>query len=623
MRLRRRTVLWGTGSFALPPIVTAPTLAAPSLAALSLAAPSLAAPSLAAPGPALPRARPRDPDWPGPDTWDQLNRAVGSHLVKVKPLFAACENDPAASACAEVLRGIKNPYYIRDQPAATQTSGWVDAWTSQPSAYAVAASSVADVAAAVNFARTHRLRLVIKGGGHSYLGGSNAADSLLVWTRPMDRITLHDDFVGQGCTGKQAAVPAVSVGAGALWLPVYQAVTTAAGRYVQGGGCTTVGVAGLVLGNGFGSFSKRYGPAGIGLIEAEIVTADGRVRIANACSEPDLFWALKGGGNGGFGVVTRLTLRTHTIPEFCGGVFGAIKANSDAAFRRLIAQFNAFYAQQLFNRHWGEQAAFRPDNILSLALVFHDRTQAQAEADCKPLLDFVAGRPADYAIIQPVRILALPARHFWDADYLAKTIPSFVVHDPRVGAPAGNFWWAGNQAEVGFFLHGYESAWLPAPLLDGAQRTRLDDALFAASRHWPVTLHYNKGLAGAPAEVTTAARATATNPAMAEAFALAIVAHGGPPAFPGMPGPGPDLALARRNAAAISRTIGILRDLVPDAGSYVSEAGFADPDWRQRSFGGNYQRLLAVKRRYDPDGLFVTHHGVGSEGWTQDGFTPI
>ena len=121
----------------------------------------------------------------------------------------------------------------------------------------------------------------------------------------------------------------------------------------------TVGVAGLVLGGGFGSFSKAYGTAGASLIEAEVVTADGEVRIANACSNPDLFWALKGGG-GGFGVVTRVTLRTHELPEFFGVVFATIKAASDDAYRRLIGKTVEFYAQALFNPHWGEQLVVRP-----------------------------------------------------------------------------------------------------------------------------------------------------------------------------------------------------------------------------------------------------------------------
>src|SRR5664279_1617302 len=93
-----------------------------------------------------------------------------------------------------------------------------------------------------------------------------------------------------------------------MWLHAYDMVTTKGGRYVQGGGCTTVGVAGLIQGGGFGSFSKHYGLAAAALLEAEVVTADGYVRIANACNNPDLFWALKGGGGGSFGVVTKLTL---------------------------------------------------------------------------------------------------------------------------------------------------------------------------------------------------------------------------------------------------------------------------------------------------------------------------
>ena len=170
----------------------------------------------------------------------------------------------------------------------------------------------------MNFARENNLRLVVKGGGHSYLGTSNAPDSLLIWTRFMDDITLHDAFVAQGCG--EPPQPAVTVGAGAIWMHTYDEVTTKGGRYVQGGGCGTVGVAGLVQGGGFGSYSKRFGTAAASLLEAEIVTADGMVRIANACTNPDLFWALKGGGGGTFGVVTRVTLRTHELPDFFGFV---------------------------------------------------------------------------------------------------------------------------------------------------------------------------------------------------------------------------------------------------------------------------------------------------------------
>ncbi len=107
------------------------------------------------------------------------------------------------------------------------------------------------------------------------------------------------------------------------------------------------------------------GTAAAGLLEAEIVTADGRVRVVNECVEPDLFWAMKGGGGGTFGVVTRLTLRTHELPTYFGGAGGKIKARSDAAFVQLIGRFIDFYSEKLFNPHWGRQFIFSRTTLSS------------------------------------------------------------------------------------------------------------------------------------------------------------------------------------------------------------------------------------------------------------------
>ena len=545
---------------------------------------------------------------------------MGGQLVQVKPPLDACRAAPASAECAAFFKGLKNPWLIGDSVALTQTSGWADAWTSTPSAYAVAARNAADVAAAVNFARTHRLRLAVKGGGHSYQGTSNAPDSLLVWTRAMNRIELHDAFVGQGCSDRPQ--PAVSLGAGVVWLHAYDAVSKA-GRYVQGGGCTTVGVAGLIQSGGFGTFSKRYGLAAAGLIEAEVVTADGTVRIANACTNPDLFWALKGGGGGSFGIVTRLTLRTRELPPFFGAMFVNVAAKSDAAYRDLIQRFVAFYREQLFNPQWGEQVTFRRDNVLGVAMVFQGLDGDAATAVWKPFFDWLAARPGDFALQAPPIIAALPARHFWDAAFLKANAPDFVLSDDRPGAPGGNVFWRSNIGEAGWFIQGYESVWMPGPLIEPANQARLVDALFAASRQWRVTLHFNKGLAGAPAEEVAAARDTATNPAAADAFALAISASEAPPSFPGIAGHEPDIALAKRNAGNIDAAMDELRKLVPNHGSYVSESNYFEPDWRSAFWGANYPRLRQVKDKYDPDGLFFVHHGVGSEDWSPDGFTRL
>ncbi len=120
------------------------------------------------------RVRRSDPLWPSSADWERLNQEVGGRLIKVQSTFSACESALESAPCRDVIQDLSNPYYIGDQAGATQSTGWVDAWMSAPSAYAVAANTAADVVAAVRFAREKNLRLVVKGGGHSYQGTSNA-----------------------------------------------------------------------------------------------------------------------------------------------------------------------------------------------------------------------------------------------------------------------------------------------------------------------------------------------------------------------------------------------------------------------------------------------------------------
>ena len=114
------------------------------------------------------RVRPSDAAWPPEESWNRLSRLVEGRLMKVKSPLSICREAPDSPSCGEVFKALRNPYYIGDHPGLTQTSGWVDGWTSQPSVYAVVARKTNDIVAAVNFARENKLRLVVKGGGHSY-----------------------------------------------------------------------------------------------------------------------------------------------------------------------------------------------------------------------------------------------------------------------------------------------------------------------------------------------------------------------------------------------------------------------------------------------------------------------
>ena len=198
-----------------------------------------------------------------------------------------------------------------------------------------------------------------------------------------------------------------------------------------------------------------------------------------------------------------------------------------------------------------------------------------------------------------------------------------VLADDRPGAPEANVFWAANREEAGQVLHGYQSAWLPASLLQPDRQESLGDALFAASRHWSVSLHVNKGLAGAPADAIAAARDTAMNPAVLDAFALVISGAEEPPAYPGIPGHEPDLSAARLHAEAIDRAMTEMRSRSRPSAPTWRRAISSSRRGRNPSGVPNYARLLAVKDKYDPDGLFVVHHGVGSERWSADGFTRL
>jgi FAD/FMN-containing dehydrogenase len=594
----------------------------------------------------LSRCRPTDASWPSKAAWKRLNDSVGGNLIPVDFPLSILKTDPDSAAAKELLKNLKNPHYIREHAGLTQSLGWIDAWKTSPSVYAVMARNANDIAAAVNFARENQLRLVVRGGGHSYQGTSNAPDSLLVWTRNMHDIAMHDAFVPQGCEHTMQPQPAVTIGAGTIGIQAYDAVTTKGGRYVQGGGCLTVCLGGLVQSGGFGSYSKHYGTAAGSLLEAEVVTADGQIRVANACTNPDLFWALKGGGGGTFGVVSKMTLRTHDLPEFFGTANFTVKAPSDDAYRNLIRKFVGFYHDGLFNDHWGEQVHVRPDNSLEVQMLAHGLDANQMKEVWKPFLDWVNSN--GYSLSRLITIGTFPARHYWDVQWwndhwpevalprngnaLHAIVDDVLIHvmrqpvvvtDDRPGVTPLNIWWTGNTGECAIYWWGFESLWLPASLLEADQQQRLADALFTASRSFAIELHFNKGLAGAPPDALARAKHTATNPTVLDAFALAIVADGEQPCYPGIPGHEPSLEKGRHFAQRIGSCVNALREVTGPSGAYVSESNYFQKDYQQAYWGSNYARLAQIKQKYDPDGLFFVHNGVGSEQWSRDGFTRL
>jgi hypothetical protein len=550
--------------------------------------------------------------WPTAAQWTELNKQVNGHLVKGTSPLQTCIQSPNTETCNTVLQELKNPFFIESQPGGTQSNGWFNAWNSAVSPYVIAAESAEEIAAAVRFAHQHHIKIAIKGTGHDYLGRSNAPDSLLIWTHPMRKVKTVVKFHPKGCPPTHRKVNAVTAEAGARWLEAYKEVTVNHGRYVQGGGCTSVGVAGgFIQGGGFGSFSKKFGTGAAGILEAELITADGKVLTANACQNQDLYWALKGGGGGTYGIVSKVTLKTHPLPDLFGALTGTIRAKSDKDYLNLIQHFISFYRLKLHNEHWGEQVILNPENELQLALVFQGLNKSEVDTLWYPFIKWLEKNPERYQV--KINSLTLPARKFWDYTYLEQHLPADIIADQRKNAPPGEFWWAGNQAEVSIYLTHYQSGYLPYKLFLEENQVQLTKALFDATRLTRLSLHFNKGLSGASSEAIDRQKKTSMNPAVLDAVALVTISGGQQYAYPNVTGHKPDLTAAKVAADKAKYAMQIINSLSINAGTYGNEADYFLPEWQNTLWGRNYNKLLEIKHKYDPESLFTCHHCVGSE----------
>lgn len=201
----------------------------------------------------------------------------------------------------------------------------------------VNASGVEDIQAAILFADKHDLYLTIKNTGHDHLGRSSGDGSFAIWTHNMKGRVWHEAFVPSNAPGHVQGIPAVTLQAGEQWLDVYHDAS-AHDRIVVGGSARTVGAAGgYLLGGGHSPWSYYYGLAVDNLLEMTIVTPTGNHATINEYSDPEYFWAVRGGGGSAWGVVTSVTYKTHPLPSHVSVLFFQANTTSLDAWRNVYA----------------------------------------------------------------------------------------------------------------------------------------------------------------------------------------------------------------------------------------------------------------------------------------------
>ena len=254
-----------------------------------------------------------------------LVRAAGLGAALAVPDWVSAAADPRLKSLAAAVRG---PVLARGG------AGYALARLEYDSLYdavkplaVVQPLDAADVAAAVRWAAKTGVHIVARSGGHSYGGYSTVANGVVV-----DLQRIKSVSVSQG---------RALVGAGARLGNIYNGLATQ-GLAIPAGTCPSVGIGGHALGGGFGLASRAWGLASDNVVAVQIVTADGKVVVADAKHNPDLYWACRGGGGGNFGLVTRFTFRTHAVAQ--GSYFVATWPWAQAA--DVVASFLAWAPHQ-------------------------------------------------------------------------------------------------------------------------------------------------------------------------------------------------------------------------------------------------------------------------------------
>ncbi len=290
--------------------------------------------------------------------------------------------------------------------ARTVWNGMID---KRPAVIAECADA-SDVAVAVNFARENNLVVAVRGGGHNVAGHATCDDGIVIDLTPMKNVTVD--------IGRRTAVAE----GGVTWGD-YDKETQRHGLASPGGAISTTGIAGLTLGGGFGWLSRSYGLACDNLISAEIVTANGEVLTASAEENPDLFWAIRGGG-GNFVVVTRFEYRLQEVGELYAGLI-LYPRDRAGEFMRVYSEWTAKAPDEV-----ASMAAFlhSPDGdpVVGAIVVYHgpkdegERVIAPVRSLGSPALDDITPKP--YTSVQQVLDDGFPRglRNYWKSTYLAE-----------------------------------------------------------------------------------------------------------------------------------------------------------------------------------------------------------
>ncbi|EDU47083.1 GlcD FAD FMN-containing dehydrogenase [Pyrenophora tritici-repentis] len=523
------------------------------------------------------RCFPGDACWPSDEQWSDLNKTVSGRLIKTVPLGYLCHGLEYDEAECKALASVwKKPTVHINSSSSIQAPIFANAScdpftpTEKPCLmgnyvyYAVKVAGANDVAATILFAEKYNIRLVIRNTAHDYVGRSTGAGGLAIWTHFLKETKIVD-WEDDEYTGK-----AITIGAGVQGSELQDAINTA-GLVGVTGECPTVGIAGgYIQSGGHSPLATSFGLGADQTLAFNVVTANGEIVTASPAANADLFWALSGSGAGNYGIVVSVTLKVHPDAQTSGASF-AVEASSLDPSQVLNLWHKALPAIL----EGGNMATYYAKNTTFVlqSLTGFNRTIQDLEIALSPFIASLAGEN-----------ISLKPNYTTFGSYHDHYLYYFGP------LPEGLFGTAGSDLIGGRFL--------------------LRDALQGVGTAINASVLSKGGMfIGQSMNVSRFASATrAVHPQWRHAVVMS--SYSLPYSF--------DVPFANMQVQQDRITQDIMpaiEAVTPDAGAYINEADYQQPNWQNIFYGSNYARLEQVKMRYDPKGLFWNSIAVGSEEW--------
>ncbi|KAJ6594366.1 FAD-binding domain-containing protein [Mycena capillaripes] len=538
--------------------------------------------------------------------WNALNRTVNGRLHAALPFARACFESAAPSlggsfdetGCqsaeanylnATVRSGAFGAYMASQSEtcSATGEQCYLD-WqnVSDPAAFAGTCSQgsipphyidvgcAADVQAAFLFSNRTGVPVVIKNTGHDYVGRSSRPNGLGLWSHNLKSTSFNPRFIPKGCPAK-TTFAAATLGAGIQTAELFDFADKNS-ITLPGGACVSVGVVGGYLqGGGHSWLSNIYGLAVDRVLEFEVVTPTGQHLFANACQNSDLFFALRGGGGGTFGFVLSATMKA--LPK-------STYTSVEVTYTSTPTTLPIFLSFLISNAvHWatdGWSGQIRPGAKLVLTAV--DKTEDEAATYMQGLKDVAAQINGTFSII---------------------TTPSYLAFHNKFVVPDALNELDGIPQTVGSRLISVDTfSSHPDELLSSLVNIVTNSAVSFIFANAPLSVKPDASLG--PASVTPAWRNSVWHVIAGAGWTFDT--------------PAPIQSIIYEG---ITSSIDALRNITPSSGAYQNEADLHEPNFSASFWGSNYDKLVQIKKKYDPQHLLDCWHCVGWSGASADSFS--